>query len=77
MGPKKRATMMVDSDNEDDDLFSEENQPKKKKQSQVADVAEGPSDFIETLTDAGYYPRSGSLPNLLSIIGKISHMLVI
>lgn len=64
---RKRATMMVDSD-EDEDLFSEKLEaiPKKKKSCTIQDLASGPQDFIEALTGAGFHPRTENLPNLLS-----------
>lgn len=68
MDGRKRQTMQIDSD-EDEDLFGELNQPKpkkKKKDTRITDIADGPSDFMETLTDAGFFPRKGNLPNLLS-----------
>lgn len=61
--------MMIDSEDEADDILGELHQPKPKKrkesQKEVSDIAEGPSDFIQALTDSGYYPRQGNLPNVL------------
>lgn len=66
---RKRATMMLDSDDEGDDTLAELPQPKSKrrKEDEIENLAAGPTDFINALLDAGYQPRSGSLPNLLSI----------
>ena len=70
---KKRATMMVESDDEDEDLFSEKHEAKpikKPKTSGISslDLASGPQDFIDALTQAGFYPRTENLPNVLSMI---------
>ena len=58
---------MVESD-EDEDLFSEKHEamPKKKKSCGIEDLASGPQDFIDVLTEAGFHPRSENLPNVLS-----------
>lgn len=67
---KKRATMM-DSEDEEDDILTDLHQPKLKKkrdEREITDIAEGPRDFIQALTEAGFHPRSGNLPNTLSTI---------
>ena len=58
--------MMLDSDDEDDDTLGELPPPQSKKRREENDLASGPKDFIQALVDAGFYPRSGNLPNLLS-----------
>ena len=64
---RKRATMMIDSD--DDDTLAPLPLPKSKKRKEVdiPNLASGPEDFIQALTEAGFHPRSGNLPNLLSM----------
>ncbi|XP_057379729.1 Fanconi anemia group D2 protein-like [Daphnia carinata] len=66
---RKRATMMLDSDDEDDDVLGALPPPKtkKRKAEDIDNLANGPADFIKTLTEAGFYPRTGNLPNLLSV----------
>jgi len=66
--PRKRATMMIDSDeDEEGDLLSDLPRPVlKKTRRDVEDIAEGPEDYIKALTEAGFHPRSGDLPNILS-----------
>lgn len=61
--------MMVESD-EDEDLFSEKHEaiPKKRKTCGIEDLASGPQDLIDALTEAGFHPRTDNLPNLLSKI---------
>jgi hypothetical protein len=60
---------MLDSDDEDDDSLHSLPPPKakKRKENNIEDVATGPDDFIKALTEAGFYPRTGNLPNLLSL----------
>lgn len=67
---RKRATMMLDSDDEDDDSLKSLPPPKakKRKENNIEDVAAGPADFITALTEAGFHPRTGNLPNLLSSV---------
>lgn len=66
---RKRATMMLDSDDEDDDILGALPPPnaKKRKEEDIDNLATGPPDFIKTLTEAGFHPRTGNLPNLLSV----------
>ncbi len=64
---RKRATMMIDSDDEDTfGALQPQPQSKKRKQDKIPNLASGPEDFIQALTEAGFHPRSGNLPNLLS-----------
>lgn len=56
---------MLDSDDEEEDTLGELPQPQSKKRRED-DLASGPKDFLKALVDAGFYPRSGNLPNLLS-----------
>lgn len=64
---RKRATMMIDSDDEGDDTLGELPVTKKtRRDPAVEDLADGPPDLIKALTEAGFHPRSGSLPNILS-----------
>lgn len=63
---RKRATMMLDSDEENDDTLGELPQSKKSRSDEIENLASGPTDFIKALVEAGFHPRSGNLPNLLS-----------
>lgn len=69
---RKRATMMIDSEDEDEDdipgvLPRPALKKTKKSDVEVEDLASGPPDFIKALTNAGFHPRSGTLPNILSV----------
>ena len=59
--------MMIDSD--DDDALATLPLAKFKKRNivNIPDLATGPEDFMQALTESGFHPRSGTLPNLLSI----------
>ena len=65
---RKRATMRLDSDDEEEDMLTDLPQPKTKKRREdaVENLATGPPDFIQALTESGFQPRSGNLPNILS-----------
>lgn len=71
---RKRATMMLDSDDEDDNILGALPPPnaKKRKEEDIDNLATGPDDFIKTLTEAGFHPRTGNLPNLLSLFHTMS-----
>lgn len=60
--------MMLESDEENDDTLEDLPQPKSKRRREdnVENLASGPTDFIKALVEAGFHPRSGNLPNLLS-----------
>lgn len=66
--------MMLDSDDEDEDTLGALPPPKakKRKEGNIDGVATGPADFIKALTEAGFHPRTGNLPNLLSLFCRLS-----
>ena len=66
---RKRPTMMIDSDeDEEGDLLSDLPRPVlKKTRRDVEDIVEGPEDYIKALTEAGFHPQSGDLPNIFDL----------